>query len=207
MCTGRPGLVITAGLDSRLQRVIFLPMFIEFEETPNPDTLKFLPGRAVLKRGTREFKGKSEAGSSPLAQRLFDVDGVGAVFFATDFVSVSRTEETNWDDLKPVILTALMEHFTSGTPVVDEEEVAAVIEGASEIELQIRELLDTRVKPAVAQDGGNIEFVEFSDGVVYLRMEGACAGCPSSSMTLKQGIENMLKHFIPEVESVEPVEY
>ncbi len=180
-------------------------MFIEFEETPNPNTLKFLPGREVLKRGTREFRTPDAAKDAPLAQRLFDIEGVEAVFFATDFVSVSRTEDTDWDDLKPVILTALMEHFTSGAPVVEESDTAESGGEAGEIEQQIMELLETRIKPAVAQDGGNIEFVEFSDGIVYLRLEGACAGCPSSTMTLKHGIESMLKHFIPEVQSVEPI--
>lgn len=181
-------------------------MFIEFEETPNPHTLKFLPGREVIKSGTREFRNRDEAGHAPLALRLFDIDGVEAVFFATDFVSVSRAENVDWDELKPVILTALMEHFTSGQPVIEEEEKKESAFG-SEIERQIVELLDERVKPAVAMDGGNIEFVEFDEGVVYLRMEGACAGCPSATMTLKQGIESMLKHYVPEVMRVEPVEY
>ncbi|PJB73741.1 MAG: NifU family protein [Alphaproteobacteria bacterium CG_4_9_14_3_um_filter_47_13] len=182
-------------------------MFIEFEETPNPDTLKFLPGREVLKRGTREFKSPDEATAAPLAQRLFDIEGVKAVFFATDFISVSKTDRQSWETLKPLILTALMEHFTAGLPVIEEEKAASTTttgEG-SEIERQIRELLETRVKPAVAMDGGNIEFVDFDNGTVFLRMEGACAGCPSSSMTLKHGIETMLKHYIPEVTAVEAI--
>ena len=196
-------------IDEAALPVYLFAMFIEFEETPNPDTLKFLPGREVLVRGTREYRNREAAARSPLALRLFDLDGVTAVFLATDFVSVSRAEGVAWDDLKPDILTALMEHFTSGAPVVEEDEAAgSVADGLEgEIERQIVELLDTRVKPAVAMDGGNIEFVEFDDGVVYLRLEGACAGCPSSTMTLKQGIETMLKHYVPEVQRVEPVDY
>ncbi len=187
-------------------------MFIEFEETPNPNTLKFLPGRPVMPRGTREFKNRDEAADAPLALRLFDIEGVAGVFLAGDFVSVTRAEGQDWDDLKPVILTALMEHFTAGLPVIEESaegeghSPAGADGEESEIDRQIREIIDTHVKPAVAMDGGNIEFVEFDEGVVYLRLEGACAGCPSSTMTLKQGIENMLKHFVPEVVRVEPVE-
>ncbi|MCB9991244.1 MAG: NifU family protein [Rhodospirillales bacterium] len=177
-------------------------MFIEFEETPNPNTLKFLPGREVIARGTAEFKSVEDAGQAPLAQRLFDLDGVTGVFFSTDFVSVSKADDIAWDELKPAVLTALMEHFTSGQPVMTAE-VAAVDSEDSEIVRQIKELLETRVNPAVAMDGGNIEFVDFDDGVVYLRMEGACAGCPSSTMTLKHGVENLLRKFIPEVERVE----
>jgi len=180
-------------------------MFIEFEKTPNPLTLKFIPGRLILANGTAEFKSIDEAQNSPLALRLFDVEGVTAVFFAKDFLSVSCSESYSWDELKPVILTELMEHFTADLPIMAEVEPKA--EGdrelSSEIEMQIKELIDTRVKPAVAMDGGNIEFVEFDDGVVYLRLEGACSGCPSAALTLKDGVENMLKHFIPEVEAVE----
>lgn len=178
-------------------------MFIEFEETPNPNTLKFLPGRPVLGRGTRDFKTREQAERSPLALRLFDIDGVEGVFLAGDFVSVSKADGADWDDLKPAILTALMEHFTAGFAVIEEEAQAGPSDTGSEIERQIAEILETRVKPAVAMDGGNIEFVEFREGVVYLRMEGACAGCPSSTMTLKHGIENLLKHYVPEVERVE----
>lgn len=181
-------------------------MFIEFEETPNPNTLKFLPGQQVLAKGTREFKTLEDAAASPLAMRLFTIDGVDGVFFGKDFVSVTRIEGMSWELMKPLILTLLMEHFSAGLPVVTDETNTSVSaeEDDSEIGRQIREILDTRVKPAVAMDGGNIEFVRFDDGIVYLRMEGACAGCPSSTMTLKQGIEGLLKHFIPEVERVEP---
>ncbi|MEC8664837.1 MAG: NifU family protein [Pseudomonadota bacterium] len=182
-------------------------MFIEFEETPNPNTLKFLPGQQVLASGTREFKTLEEAAVSPLATRLFTLDGVQGVFFGRDFVSVTRAEGISWDQLKPMILMLLMEHLSAGLPVISEEtSSASVHEDDSEIARQIRELLDTRVKPAVAMDGGNIEFSRFDDGIVFLRMEGACAGCPSSTMTLKHSIEGLLKHFIPEVERVEPEE-
>lgn len=178
-------------------------MFIEFEETPNPNTLKFLPGRPVLGRGTRDYKTREDAARSPLALRLFDIKGVEGVFLAGDFVSVSKGEAAEWDELKPAVLTALMEHYTAGFPIIEDEAAGPVAGEGSEIERQIVEILETRVKPAVAMDGGNIEFVEFIDGVVYLRMEGACAGCPSSTMTLKHGIENLLKHYVPEVTRVE----
>jgi Fe-S cluster biogenesis protein NfuA len=182
-------------------------MFIEYEETPNPNTLKFIPGQMVLEKGTRDYKNAEDAQHSPLALRLFGLAGVRGVFLSGHFVSVTRDDVTDWPMLQPMILTALMEHFSTGQPVLDEPESApdASADDAeeSEIDRQIKELLDTRVKPAVAMDGGNIEFVEFDDGVVYLRMEGACAGCPSSTQTLKHGIEELLKHFIPEVERVE----
>lgn len=184
-------------------------MFIQTEATPNPATIKFLPGQDVLKSGTAEFKASNEAAVSPLAQRLFTLQGVDQVFLATDFVSVSKAEDTSWDMLKPMVLAALMEHFSTQQPIVLEsfyDEKSADAEEDDEISAQIRELIDTRVRPMVAMDGGDIEFESFEDGVVLLRMRGACAGCPSSTMTLKSGIENMLKHFIPEVEEVRPVE-
>lgn len=183
-------------------------MFIEFEETPNPNTLKFLPGQEVLPRGTKDYTSIDGAASSPLAKTLFSVGEVKGVFLGRDFVSVSKSDDADWEYLKPQILALLMDFFSSGQPVILED---AIVEGAGnkelagELERQIVELLDMRVKPAVAADGGNIEFVEFDDGVVYLRMEGACAGCPSSTATLKMGIENLLKHYIPEVARVEPV--
>lgn len=180
-------------------------MFIEFEETPNPHTLKFLPGRPVLAKGTREYKTADEAKNSPLALRLLALEGVEGVFLTTDFISVRKYMNIEWDVLKPMVLTALMEHYTSGQPATQETgEAAATLSGEdNEIVRQIKEILDTRVKPAVAMDGGNIEFVNFDEGVVYLRMEGACAGCPSATMTLKHGIENMLRHYVPEVVRVE----
>ncbi|MBL4805541.1 MAG: NifU family protein [Alphaproteobacteria bacterium] len=183
-------------------------MFIQTEATPNPATIKFLPGQDVLKSGTAEFKASEEAGVSPLAQRLFALQGVGQVFFTTDYVSVSKDDDTDWSMLKPMVLAALMEHFSTQQPVVLDSFYEDKPEDAEEDEVsaQIRELIDTRVRPMVAMDGGDIEFESFEDGIVMLRMRGACAGCPSSTATLKSGIENMLKHFIPEVEEVRPVE-
>lgn len=184
-------------------------MFIQTEATPNPATIKFLPGQEVLKSGTAEFSSAEDAAISPLAQRLFSLQGVNLVFLATDFVSVSKDDDTDWVMLKPMVLAALMEHFSTQQPVVLESfysEKTDAAEEDDEISAQIRELIDTRVRPMVAMDGGDIEFEKFEDGIVLLRMRGACAGCPSSTMTLKSGIENMLKHFIPEVEEVRPVE-
>ena len=183
-------------------------MFIQTETTPNPATLKFLPGQTVLDRGTADFTESDAAAVSPLAARVFAVNGVTGVFLGSDFVTVTKADATQWDHIKPAILGAIMEHYQSGAPV---------IEGAStsghndqdgpdaEIVNQIKELLDTRVRPAVAQDGGDITFHGFDRGVVYLHMQGACAGCPSSTLTLKMGIENLLRHYIPEVLEVRPV--
>jgi len=187
------------------------PMFIQTESTPNPATLKFLPGQAVLETGTVDFGSVEAAGSSPLAQRIFGVDGVAAVFFGTDFVTVTKTDASDWDLIKPAILGAVMEHYQSGAPVIEGEAGDDRVSHAShdgedgEIVDQIKELLDTRVRPAVAQDGGDITFHGFERGVVFLQMQGACAGCPSSTMTLKMGIENLLRHYIPEVIEVRPV--
>jgi len=186
-------------------------MFIQTEATPNPATLKFLPGQAVLETGTVDFTTAEAAGNSPLAQRIFGVEGVDAVFFGTDFVTVTKTDPADWDLIKPAILGAIMEHYQSGAPVIEGEAGANRVDHAShdgedgEIVNQIKELLDTRVRPAVAQDGGDITFHGFERGVVYLQMQGACAGCPSSTMTLKMGIENLLRHYIPEVIEVRPV--
>jgi Fe-S cluster biogenesis protein NfuA len=189
-------------------------MFIQTEQTPNPATLKFLPGRDVLASGTANFPDAASAARSPLAERLFTVDGVAGVFFGTDFVSVTKEDAREWYLMKPAILGVIMEHFTAGRPVLlddagagDEGHSAASEEGGedSEIVSQIKELLDTRVRPAVAQDGGDIVFRGFDKGVVYLHMQGACSGCPSSTATLKMGIENMLRHYIPEVVEVRPV--
>ena len=185
-------------------------MFIQTESTPNPATLKFLPGQTVLDAGTADFPNADGAGSSPLATRIFQVDGVTGVFFGHDFVTVTKGEATEWDHIKPAILGAIMEHFQSGQPVMTGQSAApsghADHDGEnSEIIVQIKELLDTRVRPAVAQDGGDITFHGFDRGVVYLHMQGACAGCPSSTITLKMGIENLLRHYIPEVTEVRPI--
>lgn len=184
-------------------------MFIQTESTPNPATLKFLPGQTVLEAGTADFPTSETAGKSPLATRLFNVDGVTGVFFGTDFVTVTKSEGTAWDVIKPAILGAIMEHFQSGQLVMEGGGAAsghAEHDGEdSEIVSQIKELLDTRVRPAVAQDGGDIVFHGFERGIVYLHMQGACAGCPSSTLTLKMGIENLLRHYIPEVVEVRPV--
>ncbi len=180
-------------------------MFIQTEATPNPATIKFLPGQAVLERGTAEFKAGDDLQSSPLAERLFRLQGVSGVFLARDFVSISKAEDTDWSMLKPMVLAALMEHFSLGQPVMLEAMKDEGAEDEDEISAQIRELIETRVRPMVAMDGGDIEFESFDDGIVMLKMRGACSGCPSSTMTLKSGIENMLKHFVPEVIEVRPV--
>ncbi|WP_102107750.1 NifU family protein [Oceaniglobus roseus] len=185
-------------------------MFIQTESTPNPATLKFLPGQTVLEAGTADFPTKEAGEKSPLARRLFDVEGVNGVFFGNDFVTVTKDEGVAWEHIKPALLGAIMEHFQSGAPVMEGE--AAANSGHAEhdgpdqaIVGQIKELLDTRVRPAVAQDGGDITFHGFDRGIVYLHMQGACAGCPSSTLTLKMGIENLLRHYIPEVIEVRPV--
>ena len=184
-------------------------MFIQTESTPNPATLKFLPGQAVLGTGTADFPSAETAGNSPLAKRVFAVEGVTAVFFGNDFVTVTKAGNVEWDHIKPSILGAIMEHYQSGQPVIEGESSdtghAAHDGPDSDIVNQIKELLDTRVRPAVAQDGGDITFHGFDRGVVYLHMQGACAGCPSSTLTLKMGIENLLRHYIPEVVEVRPV--
>ncbi|MEE9429205.1 MAG: NifU family protein [Paracoccaceae bacterium] len=184
-------------------------MFIQTESTPNPATLKFLPGQTVLDSGTADFPTANDADNSPLAQRVFSVKGVSAVFFGNDFITVTKVTDVEWDHIKPAILGAIMEHFQSGQQAVEGAPVAA---GHAEhtgpdeqIVNQIKDLLDTRVRPAVAQDGGDITFHGFDRGIVYLHMQGACAGCPSSSVTLKMGIENLLRHYIPEVVEVRQV--
>lgn len=184
-------------------------MFIQTESTPNPATLKFLPGQTVLEAGTADFPTAESAVSSPLAQRLFAVNGVSGVFFGNDFVTVTKGETTEWDHIKPAILGAIMEHFQSGAAVMEGPQSSGHASNHAsedtEIVNQIKELLDTRVRPAVAQDGGDITFHGFERGIVYLHMQGACAGCPSSTLTLKMGIENLLRHYIPEVLEVRPV--
>ncbi|MFW0777868.1 MAG: NifU family protein [Rickettsiales bacterium] len=180
-------------------------MFIQTESTPNPLTLKFLPGVEVMKSDTIFITTEEQAKTSPLAQSLFKVEGVSAVFFGSDFITVTKDDDSHWEALKPIILTTIMDHFVAGKPVMLEEKKAASNEGDTELEKQIRELIDTRVRPAVAQDGGDIVFHGFEDGIVKLELHGACSGCPSSTVTLKNGIENMLKHYVPEVVAVEAV--
>lgn len=183
-------------------------MFIQTESTPNPATLKFLPGQPVLGQGTADFTDPEGAGASPLAQAIFATEGVTGVFLGADFVTVTKRDDVDWVHIKPSILGAIMEHYQSGRPVMEggAEAAHATQEGPdAEIVEQIKELLDTRVRPAVAQDGGDITFHGFDRGVVYLHMKGACAGCPSSTLTLKMGIENLLRHYIPEVTEVRPV--
>lgn len=183
-------------------------MFIQTESTPNPATLKFLPGQTVLDLGTADFPSMEAAMKSPLARRIFGVPGVSGVFLGTDFVTVTKTGAVQWDHIKPAVLGAILEHFQSGAAVMEGEAASghAAHDGPDgDIVRQIKELLDTRVRPAVAQDGGDITFHGFDRGVVYLHMQGACAGCPSSTLTLKMGIENLLRHYIPEVQEVRPV--
>ena len=182
-------------------------MFIQTETTPNPATLKFLPGCTVMAEGTANFAEPTATARSPLAQALFAVDGVTGVFFGHDFITVTKGEDKEWDTLKPRILGGIMEHFTKGLPVIAEgsEEAAESTADDTEIVTQIKELLETRVRPAVAQDGGDIIYHGFEDGIVYLQMQGACSGCPSSTATLKHGIENMLRYYVPEVKEVQAV--
>ncbi len=184
-------------------------MFIQTEATPNPATLKFLPGKPVMQAGSADFPSPEGADTSPLARRLFDVEGVRAVFLGPDFITVTK-DEVDWAHIKPALLGAIMEHYSSGDPVLSGGGSHAVTHAShdgpdSDIVGQIKELLDTRVRPAVAQDGGDITFHGYEKGVVYLHMQGACAGCPSSTLTLKHGIENLLRHYIPEVTEVRPV--
>ena len=173
-----------------------------------PDSLKFLPGRVVMEKGTADFRSVEEAKNSLLAQNLFKIDGVEGVFFGSDFISITKNESINWQVLKPSILGAIADHYESGTPIMNKVENSkddATNVKDSDIVVQIKELLDTRVRPAVAMDGGDITFGDYKDGTVFLHMQGACSGCPSSTATLKAGIENMLKHYLPEVQGVEPV--
>lgn len=180
-------------------------MFIETEGTPNPATLKFLPGREILGNKTADFADADAALISPLADALFGIQGVARVFLGSDFVTVTKTGEVEWQALRPQILGLLMEHFVNNRPVLREDaavEAEDVDPADAEIVAQIKDLLDERIRPAVASDGGDIIFRGFRDGVVSLKMMGACSGCPSSTATLKHGIENMLKHYVPEVKSV-----
>jgi len=184
-------------------------MFIQTEETPNPATLKFIPGRVVLPEGTRDFRSADESEVSPLAARIFAVDGVSGVFLGHDFVTVTK-DDVEWPHIKPAVLGAIMEHYLSGLPTLaegsdEDADDSNYDEADSETVSVIKELIETRVRPAVANDGGDITFQGFRDGVVFLHMRGACAGCPSSTATLKQGIENLLRHFVPDVTEVRPV--
>lgn len=183
-------------------------MFIETEGTPNPATLKFLPGRDVMTSGTADFPSAAAAARSPLALALFALPGVVRVFLGGQFVSVTKDESTQWSALKPLVLGALMDHFIAGHPAIEAETVASDEDcdpADAEIVAQIKELLETRVRPAVAGDGGDIVFRGYRAGVVRLHLQGACSGCPSSTATLKYGIENLLRHYVPEVQSVEQV--
>ena len=184
-------------------------MFIQTEETPNPATLKFLPGQTVLGGGTANFSSGDSTESSPLAKKLFAVEGVVGVFLGSDFITITKKEDFLWEHIKPALLGTIMDFLQSGEEILSkdtEESIHETHEGPdSEIVKKITDLLDTRVRPAVAQDGGDITFQSFQEGIVYLHMQGACAGCPSSTMTLKMGIENLLKHYIPEVTEVRPV--
>jgi Fe-S cluster biogenesis protein NfuA len=184
-------------------------MFIQTEATPNPATLKFLPGRSVMQDGTLDMRSVADAARSPLAQALFSIEGVSGVFFAPEFISVTKADG-EWQHLKPAILGVIMEHYTSGAPLLadggDEGEAEEFFDPAhAETVATIKELLEARIRPAVAGDGGDITFRGFRDGTVYLAMKGACAGCPSSTATLKNGIQNMFRHYLPEVQAVEQI--
>ena len=187
-------------------------MFIQTEQTPNPQTLKFLPGRVVMNEGTVFYQNLDEAKNSKFALRLFGLDGVKGVFFGTDFITITKVENLDWQIMKPTILGAIMDHFNSDDTTIEiisdkaAKEKLKNVEEDSDIVKQIKELLDTRVRPAVAMDGGDIVYERFEEGIVYLHMQGSCAGCPSSTATLKMGIENMLKHYVPEVIEVRPVD-
>ena len=186
-------------------------MFIQTEQTPNPQTLKFLPGKVVMEDGTAFFQNIAEAANSPFAKRLFDVEGVEGVFFGSDFITITKNQSLDWQVMKPLILGSILDHYNSGdvtinNPKKNDDTSLKADENDTDIVKQIKELLDTRVRPAVAMDGGDIVYDSFKDGVVYLHMQGACSGCPSSTATLKMGIENMLKHYVPEVQEVRPID-
>lgn len=183
-------------------------MFIQTESTPNPLTLKFTPGVEVMQSGTVFFTNQDDASISPLAAMLFTIDGVSAVFLGSDFITITKDEASHWEALKPILLTSIMDHFMAGKPVMMQSGASSnTASNAEDSELvkQIKELIETRVRPAVAQDGGDIIFHGFEDGIVTLELHGSCSGCPSSTVTLKNGIENMLKHYVPEVIAVEAV--
>jgi Fe-S cluster biogenesis protein NfuA len=184
-------------------------MFIQTEQTPNPTTLKFLPGRPVLPEGVLDIPSAAEAARSPLAERLFGVPGVTGVFLGSDFITVTKADG-DWQHIKPAILGAIMEHFLSGAPIINAAAEAAAADEFydskdADAVAQIKELIETRVRPAVANDGGDITFRGFKDGIVFVHMKGSCSGCPSSTATLKNGVQNLLRHFVPEVIEVQPV--
>ncbi|MEJ8572719.1 NifU family protein [Microbaculum marinum] len=186
-------------------------MFIQTEATPNPATLKFIPGRPVLPGDTLDIRTPEDAAASPLARRLFGVQGVSGVFYGADFIAVTK-EDGEWQHLKPAILGAIMEHYMSGEPLLAGNDLSTEEAGSEFFDeadaptvATIKELIDTRVRPAVAHDGGDIVFQGYREGVVFLHMRGACSGCPSSTATLKHGIENLLRHFVPDVQEVRPV--
>lgn len=184
-------------------------MFIQIEDTPNPESLKFLPGRVVLEVGTRSFLTEEDCADSPFAKKLLQIEGVEGVFFGSDFITITKAGDKEWYILKPIVLGIIMEQFVAELPVIlksKESDVQLQDQNQDPLVRQICELIDTRVRPAVAQDGGDILFHSFSDGIVYLKMQGACAGCPSSTATLKSGIENMLRYYVPEVIEVRAVE-
>ena len=186
-------------------------MFIQTEATPNPATLKFLPGRTVIENGTLDMPNKQAAAQSPLAERLFDIPNVGGVFFGSDFISITKTGG-EWQQIKPAVLGAIMEHFMTGAPVLNGGAAADAAQSDEFFDAKdadtvatIKDLIETRVRPAVAGDGGDITFKGFKEGVVYLEMKGACSGCPSSTATLQHGIQNLLRHFVPDVQEVRPI--
>jgi Fe-S cluster biogenesis protein NfuA len=185
-------------------------MFIQTEPTPNPATMKFLPGRAVLDAGTLDMPNREAAAQSPLAEKLFDIPNVSGVMFGSDFISITKTDG-DWQQIKPAILGTIMEHFMAGVPVLASGAAPAVTDDEffdpadAETVATIKDLIETRVRPAVAGDGGDITFRGYKEGIVYLHMKGACSGCPSSTATLKHGIQNLLKHFVPDVQEVRPM--
>ena len=190
-------------------------MFVQVEPTPNPATLKFLPGKTVMTQGTQFYQDETSAGNSMLAQKLFQINGVESVFYGQDFITISKNEKSTWPLLKPAIMGAIIEQFTTNNPLIEEpqfkktyvEDKHSIKSSDSDVVKKIKELLDTKIRPAVAMDGGDIIFNEYVDGWIWLEMQGACQGCPSSTATLKSGIENMMKHYIPEVRGVRSTEH
>ena len=190
-------------------------MFVQVEPTPNPATLKFLPGKTVMTQGTQFYQDESSAGNSLLAQKLFQINGVESVLYGEDFITISKNEASNWTLLKPAIMGAIIEQFATNNPLIEEpqfkktyvEDKHSIKSSDSDVVKKIKELLDTKIRPAVAMDGGDIIFNEYVDGWIWLEMQGACQGCPSSTATLKSGIENMMKHYIPEVRGVRSTEH